>query len=260
MRDFFLGKHAFDFETPWGGWGAFFASLGFFIFQILIALVIGGVVAFSLFETSEFAGGIENLDVKKLGDVFNITFLACEIFAFLVVIYVAGRRGGKRENVLLMRTPYSIGTNLVFGIFALMVFFVFLSATVNLFFEQAGMQSNQQMTEIFTKLGKSDYLWAGLLAIVVGAPLFEEAVFRGFLLTAISKTKLGFAGGAVISSAIWAVLHAGYAPVMIVGLFVFGLLLSLVVRRSGSLWIAVLMHALWNGFVAYGVFTMLGGT
>ena len=52
-----------------------------------------------------------------------------------------------------------------------------------------------------------------LLVVGVGAPLSEELLFRGFLLSALARSRLGFAGGAVITTAWWTALHAGYSAV-----------------------------------------------
>ena len=86
-------------------------------------------------------------------------------------------------------------------------------------------------------------LLAGVLT--VGAPLSEELVYRGFLLSALARTRLGFWGAALIATALWTALH-DYSAVGFAGVFMIGLLLSWLLWRTGSLWVAILCHALHN--------------
>ncbi|WP_370459145.1 lysostaphin resistance A-like protein [Aggregicoccus sp. 17bor-14] len=90
----------------------------------------------------------------------------------------------------------------------------------------------------------------------------EELVFRGFLRFAFEQ-RTGPVRAALLTSLLFALIHVpglwlqlGASPaiaVLLGALFVLGLALSLVTRRSGSLWPAVLLHALNNLFAAlYG--------
>ena len=66
----------------------------------------------------------------------------------------------------------------------------------------------------------SPFWWVLLIMIVFGAPLFEELWFRGFLFPALAQSKLGVAGAAMVSSGLWALLHLGYPPQVLVVVFV----------------------------------------
>jgi membrane protease YdiL (CAAX protease family) len=92
-----------------------------------------------------------------------------------------------------------------------------------------------------------------LLATVVlgiGAPLSEELLFRGFLLGALAKSRLGFWGAALIATLLWTGLHAGYSLVGLAEVFAIGLLLSWLLWRTGSLWVTIFCHGLYNSLVA----------
>lgn len=88
--------------------------------------------------------------------------------------------------------------------------------------------------------------WAVALAAVVLAPLWEEATFRGFLLSALAQARLGFWPAAVISSAIWTALHAGYSWPGLASVFLAGIGLSWIMLRTGSLGAVVVAHAVVN--------------
>jgi membrane protease YdiL (CAAX protease family) len=92
----------------------------------------------------------------------------------------------------------------------------------------------------------------GVLAAAVvgiGAPLSEELLFRGFLLSALARTSLGFWGAALIVTALWTALHIGYSIVGIVEVFMIGLFFSWLLWRTGSLRVAIFCHALYNSLI-----------
>ena len=104
----------------------------------------------------------------------------------------------------------------------------------------------------------SDWLWMSVLVLVIGAPLTEEFMYRGFLLSALAKSKVGFWGAAIIIDAGWTAMHAPYQPwTALPPIFVLGLLVSFLLWRTGSLWSCIFAHmtvngvtVLWQSFLA----------
>jgi membrane protease YdiL (CAAX protease family) len=89
--------------------------------------------------------------------------------------------------------------------------------------------------------------WLLTAAVVgVGAPLSEELLFRGFLLSALARTGLGFWGAAVVASLLWTAMHVGYSLAGIVEVFIIGMFFSWLLWRTGSLRVAIFCHALYN--------------
>jgi membrane protease YdiL (CAAX protease family) len=85
-------------------------------------------------------------------------------------------------------------------------------------------------------------LWALCLTFV---GLFEEFLFRGYSLFTLSS-GVGFWPAAILLSLLFAAVHlenSGEGRVGVAGVFVVGLLWCFTVRRTGSLWLAVGMHA-----------------
>ena len=64
-----------------------------------------------------------------------------------------------------------------------------------------------------------------LIAVVL-APLWEELTFRGFLLSALANTRIGFWGGAIVANILWTSLHATYSWAGVASVFLAGLILS----------------------------------
>lgn len=92
-----------------------------------------------------------------------------------------------------------------------------------------------------------------LITVVIAAPLGEELFFRGFALPAL-KRSWGLLAALLVSGALFSLLHMD--PVGFLGLMEIGVLLAALRWRTGSLWAAVLGHAVNNG-IAGGAF-MLG--
>ena len=84
----------------------------------------------------------------------------------------------------------------------------------------------------------------------------EEIFFRGYVLTLFLRTKVNVWWACIISAALFALLHssnAGISILAICNLFLFGLVLAFLTLRTGNLWAATAIHALWN-FVQGNVF------
>ncbi len=89
-------------------------------------------------------------------------------------------------------------------------------------------------------------MWVAIIALVIGAPVSEEILFRGFLMNQLADTRLQFSGAAIVATAGWTLLHVGYSTIGLVEVFVVGLLLSWLLWRTGSLWVPMFLHAAYN--------------
>jgi membrane protease YdiL (CAAX protease family) len=79
--------------------------------------------------------------------------------------------------------------------------------------------------------------------------LSEEMLFRGFLLSALARTRLRFWGAAIIATVLWTAMHAGYSLVGILEVFLIGMFFSWLLWRTGSLRVAIVCHAVYNSMV-----------
>ena len=86
-------------------------------------------------------------------------------------------------------------------------------------------------------------LW---VAIVLAAPLMEEAFFRGFLFQGMQQSRIGPAGATLITSVLWAGTHVQYDAYDIGTIFVLGLVLGAARWRTGSIYTPTLMHLINN--------------
>ena len=97
--------------------------------------------------------------------------------------------------------------------------------------------------------------WALTIPPMIFSPLGEEFLYRGFLLR-VGSARWGDRAGTVVQAAAFAIVHLahyGLQPVQpsVIGLFLptnflVALSLAWMVRRSGSLWVAVVAHSIYN--------------
>lgn len=102
----------------------------------------------------------------------------------------------------------------------------------------------------FLELMKGDAFWLVLFVICIGAPLSEEILFRGFLFSGLAKTRLGFVGTSLVTTVLWTSLHAGYSIFGLIEVLWIGLYFSWLVVRTGSLWVTMFCHSVYNTVVA----------
>jgi membrane protease YdiL (CAAX protease family) len=91
----------------------------------------------------------------------------------------------------------------------------------------------------------ADPAWLIWLALVVGAPLFEEIFFRGFLFKGL-EGSIKPIGAILVTAAVWSAIHIQYDLYGIGTLFVTGLLLGTARSRTNSIVAPLAMHALAN--------------
>lgn len=82
------------------------------------------------------------------------------------------------------------------------------------------------------------------LLLAVGAPVVEELFFRGLLQGALVR-RLGPAPGIVVGALVFGLTH--FDLLGLLGLAVFGLVLGVLVHRTGRLGAALVAHMVFNG-------------
>jgi membrane protease YdiL (CAAX protease family) len=91
------------------------------------------------------------------------------------------------------------------------------------------------------------------LTAAVAAPLFEEVLFRGFLLPSLTK-YLPVGGAILLSSFIFAAAHLSLSEVL--PLTLLGMILGLVYTRSRNLLSPMVLHSAWNSVTMLGLFIL----
>lgn len=104
------------------------------------------------------------------------------------------------------------------------------------------------------------YLILLFLGVSVGAPFFEEFLFRGLLHEGLRQSFLGPLGSGILTALGFSLMHGQYQdPAAFLMLFLLGCLFTLAREVTGSLWVAIAMHAIQNTMVTGMMFLALNG-
>lgn len=91
----------------------------------------------------------------------------------------------------------------------------------------------------------------------LAAPLFEETMFRGFLLPSLTR-YMSVTSAIVLSSLLFALAHLNLSEVL--PLATLGIVLGVVYTRSRNLLAPILLHSLWNSGTLLSLFVLGSGS
>jgi membrane protease YdiL (CAAX protease family) len=115
--------------------------------------------------------------------------------------------------------------------------------------------TQQSSVQLFAESRSTSDLLIMLTAVCVFAPVFEEILFRGFLYRNL-RDRFGPWLGLCFSSFLFAIAHVDMSNLL--PLFAIGLAFGYSYERSGSLWVPVLIHALWNFSTLARILSLMG--
>jgi membrane protease YdiL (CAAX protease family) len=214
---------------PWGLLAALTAFVGFVVAQIAAASLIGPLAA-------DLGPGRLGGNWVAVGFYLTANLLNLVLIVMLLRVYRAGWRSLGFSRVNLKWIAATAPALLLYGIVAglILAALAWLAPSLNL--EEA-----QELG--FDETARPLELAAIFAALVVAAPMVEEMVFRGFILTGLRR-RLPFWPAALISSALFGLAHFQ----LNVSLYTFGLALVLawLYKKSGSLWPPIILHGLKN--------------
>jgi uncharacterized protein len=228
----FRGNAAYAPRTPWGPWLGVLATL----LVLGISIVAGGALG-SPIGAKWRPAGVQNLELLILG--------AWQALVVILTLLLSALGGGRVSEVLALGRPPG-APRVYLAAFLLLAALNGIVSIVQYFLFPQNMYTDLRPFVGF--MTGPDWLWA-LLMVGIGAPVSEELLFRGFLLSALSRSRLGFLGAALISTAAWAALHATYTALGIAEVFLIGLFFSWLLWRTGSLRVAIFCHALYNSLI-----------
>ncbi|MEQ1524906.1 MAG: type II CAAX endopeptidase family protein, partial [Aestuariivirga sp.] len=232
----------------WGGLGILLAILAvYFILQTIVGLAI------------TFLGFQAPLDdASALLKSAIIGVFPASVLTGMFIWSVSRFRGGVPRDILALRWPRLgwLGWLLVIGGFLITMYVAVILIVVvfqiDLSQFQMGPDGESEAQDLvkqgMAEMAKEPILyWFAVLAVVIGAPIGEELIFRGYMFSFLSKTRAGLTGATLLTSACWALSHKFTAPWFLVGvLFVMGIALSCLLIRFGSLWVTLICHGVWN--------------
>jgi len=176
--------------------------------------------------------------VKASGTLISIVTIAAALVCSSLIFWLVKNSNSSLRSWLGLK-PVSI-KQLAFWVLALFVF-SFLSNLVAAYFQ------HDVVTNFVRDLyGSSKNIYLLGFAVIIAAPFFEELFFRGFMLSGISRSRLGATGGILITALIWTAVHQQYDWYIRGNILMLGIIFGYARHRSGSLLPSLTMHALMN--------------
>ncbi|MGB3199577.1 MAG: CPBP family glutamic-type intramembrane protease [Nodosilinea sp.] len=231
-------------EVPWTAetiWQVLIAGF-FFVGQILLPLVLGGL-------------GLGAAGLSSRGKaIFSLVYYLLMAAGSLGVLWWS-IRSYRPVSKDMFQIKFS-GSGLLWGLGGYFVALplMFGVALINQKIWQGQGGSNPLLQ---TVLEEQDgvALLVFFVTAAIAAPLFEEALFRGFLLPSLTR-YLSTGGAIALSAFIFAAAHLSLSEVL--PLTLLGAILGFVYTRSRNLISPMVLHSAWNSATMLGLF-ILGG-
>jgi hypothetical protein len=234
-------------QTGWPAWAVLPAGLAIFVGASALALAASMAIST---VTGEGAG----LDPTGAGQAEAvISWLGgLQIGLVILTILAAGFFSSNRWETLALRKPHR-GWSVMF--WALVPMFLVTGVWTALI---AWWRPDIVIADlkVFKEMLSGNTALLALLVIGVGAPLSEELLFRGFLFSGLAKSRLGLIGTSILTAVLWTALHFGYSVFGLIEVLAIGLYFSWLLVKTGSLWVTIFCHAVYNtvvGLVLYSI-------
>lgn len=216
---------------------------------------IGLTIAIVLVSIAAAVAAVAGID--RLGlpaeDRAMLLMAVTQIVMITLTVFAARARGADRKTVLSLKPPPRGIVDVAFGLLVVIAVLSAVNLAAVLLLGHDPLADLRQFASVF----KGQNWLLALVVVGIGAPLSEELLFRGFLQSALTRSPLGFTGGALVATLIWSALHAGYSVVGMVEVALIGGVLSFLLWRTGSLWVCILCHGIYNsGLALYSRFIM----
>jgi uncharacterized protein len=221
-------------EFPYSNWGPWLAVLG-----LLLALGTAIVISVPIAIVDKI--GTVN-DVGENADELSSAALAAAQMAqelsFLLVPFAIAASKGARVAEAMRR--------LGLVAFRRLQALKWMGAVVGLYLlvitAYVALVGEPEQEDFADDLGP---LWVQILLIAVAAPIGEEVCFRGMLFGGL-RERLPMWAAALISAALFGLLHVTTGVSVVPPLIAFGFLLALLYERTGSIVPCILLHMLNN--------------
>jgi membrane protease YdiL (CAAX protease family) len=237
--DVLTGPPVYRADTPWSPSAAIGAVALIESVQLTLPLIVYGLSP-ELYQAISGETGQPRMWPPSGSPILA---LFQHILTGCLVWFAAGLRNGKPRAVLSL---YALkGETYTYVALALLTFGVMVPIKY-----LSGLLSflHSLMGPILSLGPSSTWPWMGVLVLVIVGPVVEEFMYRGFLLSALAKSRIGFWGAAIFTDAVWTAMHApSQSWYALPPIFVFGLLASFLLRRTGNLWSCIFAHITVNG-------------
>lgn len=225
---------------PWGFWAT--VGLSFVVLLIYFLLQILATFAFLLATGGPggpFAQRLSSPEMAYNGTLIAVAILiSAPVATGLTLLFARLRPGARLTEYLGWRKPswgqvaFWLGVLVVFlGLYDLCAYWLGRPLVPPF------------MVTAYRTAGSLPALW---VAVGVLAPLFEEILFRGFLLEGLRVSRLGALGAVVLTAFVWTAIHLQYDLYDMTWVLLLGLTVGAAKVHTGSLQLVLGLHVVNN--------------
>jgi len=233
-------------DPKWGIWDVCKVMILFVWFGYILMLIISAL--------SDVLPSIKMNN--NLNSVVNASI--ADLLAFIFIIYFAVHQYGEKLRSLGLSSKNFL-RNVGYGIMGYLATIpVLILALLSIVWVSAAFKYKppmQPVVEIFLVEKQKMFVTYLTIFVTIFGPIVEEIFFRGFMYPA-AKKKWGFKVALLLTSGLFALLHAnlaGFLPIMILGM-----LLCYLFERTGTLVASCTVHILHNTAMIGMVFLIKG--
>lgn len=236
-------------DLPWG-----WRTVG----KAVLLILLGSVALTFVAVIAMLAAGIQPDDAMSMATVPLFSLGMGMYLVVILAVYLFGARSRDDGWRLLGWRPFKSGWLAALPILT----FVQLigMAVINLAFVAPFMGGDYENPQIEAITGggmlSNTDLVLLMVLVAVMAPLAEELFFRGMLYP-VMRRRWAMWPAIVINGLAFSLIHL--IPPLLPGLFFVGMVLAWVREKSGSLIPCILLHALQNGIVLFGIYAAANG-
>jgi membrane protease YdiL (CAAX protease family) len=211
-----------------------------FALDIVVAAVAVGF--FQIINSGNFANNLSYLIDNNSITVNFLVYAVSRLSALAFLIYFIKRRGlstraiGFRRFELKRTIGLLMVATILFFVVLIMAFLI-----LRLLFPELNLEEEQIVS--FASASSNIEVVLAFIALVIIAPVTEEAIFRGFMLPPLAK-RFGVGMAIFVTSVLFGLIHM--QPNVIIMTFVLGLMLGWLAYKTRSIWPAILFHSLKN--------------
>ncbi len=217
---------------PWGR----LSTLALGIAAMLAGQLAALIVVLSIFDMTVTSHATLNGD----GVAVTLLILISTPIQVGLLMLLASRRGNPLDYLALIVPKRG---DVVFGTLSIIALIIVANAVSWLLGRDLVTPFQTDIYRTADAAGWLPLLW---LAVVVGAPVGEEVLFRGFLFRGWLRSPRDIWAVIAITAGLFALMHVQYDWFVIGQVFVFGLLLGWMRWATGSTLLTILLHALIN--------------
>jgi uncharacterized protein len=223
-----FGNSEFVQRSEWRWWSGLLAGT----LVLLISLMIGFWMVFS-----STVGRVSDLGI-------NTMLLTSEVLIIAALAILARWTGSDWLSKLYL-VPVNLRGAWVIAFIVIALGVWCTDTFLQNFYPEGFKEDGQSTTE---DLLSADTKLLTIVGAVIGAPISEELLFRGFMLPPLAKTRLGFWGASIVTSLLWTAIH-WYSWQGSLVLMIWGFAFSYLLWRTGSILPSIALHGLLNASI-----------